>query len=313
MTSMTGFAGRNNSWTAGPSGTPLNRHSSVAALVPHFHCEEWLADCLSSLLDQSHPLDAIVVIDDGSGNPPVEIVRQFPQVTLLASDENVGPYRLVQQVINDTDFDAYLFQDADDWSTRDRLEILLAEAEETGAELIGSQEVRIISNQALGQTFNYVLDVNFELRKRPWHYGLLHPTSLVSRDLVRRLGGYATGLRFSGDLEFLQRAVHVARVRNVPCYCYFRRKRDGSLTTDPSTALRSPERLKLWEVLKVRSQHNAQAVAQGLPVALLPYIVSGPIDLDHVLGPEVRQRRASVANPVLPPPPLEAPTGSPGV
>ena len=46
-------------------------------------------------------------------------------MTLLHADRNVGPYRLVQQVIEDTDYDAYLFQDADDWSAPDRLEQLL--------------------------------------------------------------------------------------------------------------------------------------------------------------------------------------------
>ena len=53
-------------------------------------------------------------------------MRRHPGVTLLHAAENVGPYRLVQQVIDDTDYDAYLFQDADDWSAPDRLEQLLA-------------------------------------------------------------------------------------------------------------------------------------------------------------------------------------------
>ena len=65
------------------------------------------------------------MIDDASDEPPLEIVARLPHVTLLHADRNVGPYRLVQQVIEETDYDAYLFQDADDWSAPDRLEQLL--------------------------------------------------------------------------------------------------------------------------------------------------------------------------------------------
>lgn len=267
-------------------GRRLTMSSRVAALVPHFQCEEWLPDCLDSLVAQTRPLDAIYVIDDGSGCPPVEIVSRYPQVTLLESSENVGPYRLVQQVMNDTDYDAYLFQDADDWSSADRLELLLREAERTGAELIGTQEVRVGCDVGDAWTFNYPLDVNEALRAVPYKYALLHPTSLVSRDLVCRLGGYSSGLRFSGDREFLARAAHVAIVRNIPNYCYFRRKRGGSLTTNPDTSIGSPARTRLHQVLNEWAKENASSRDSGSPVALFPYVSGPPVRLRVVAGPQ---------------------------
>ena len=102
------------------------------AVILHYKCEEWLCQCLESLVNQTRPLDAVVVVDDNSPEPPVDIVKQFPGVTLFTMMQNVGPYRIIQQVIDHFDYDAYLFQDADDWSAVDRLEILLKEAERTG-------------------------------------------------------------------------------------------------------------------------------------------------------------------------------------
>lgn len=110
----------------------LTPSSSVLALIPHYQCEQWLAQAIASLVNQIRPPDGIVVIDDSSPKPPEDIVMQFPQVTLLASASNGGPYRLIQQVIQDTEYDAYLFQDADDWSRRDRLSRLLRGAQRTG-------------------------------------------------------------------------------------------------------------------------------------------------------------------------------------
>jgi hypothetical protein len=263
----------------------LSKASSVLAIVPHYRCEPWLASCLASLVEQTWPLDAIVVIDDGSGNPPVAIVERFPQVTLLASEENVGPYRLTQEVINNTHYDAYLFQDADDWSAPERLELLLAEAERSGAELVGCQDIWIVSDEGEALTFTFPLDVNAALVTWPTSTPLHHPTSLVARDLVMRLGGFATGLRYGGDTEFLRRAGHAARIVNIPHFCYFYRHRAGSLTSDPETGLNSQPRLQLRAVQHERAQLNASLAASGQPPLLEPTALADPITLTHLAGP----------------------------
>ena len=119
----------------------LHTASSVLAVIPHHQCEAWLGDAIESLVAQTRALDGIVVVDDAGGDPPTSIVGRFPHVTLLkvAARANVGPYRISQQVIRETAYDGYLWQDADDWSMPERLESLLEAAERTGAELVGSQ------------------------------------------------------------------------------------------------------------------------------------------------------------------------------
>jgi glycosyltransferase involved in cell wall biosynthesis len=269
------------------STSRLGRASTVLALVPHFNGERWLAACLDSLVCQTRPLDGIVVIDDCSPEPPVEIVRRFPQVTLLAAPENVGPYRLIQAAIDQTDHDAYLFQDADDWSTPDRLALLLDEAERSGAELVGTQGIRIICEEGEAVPYTFPLDVNAALTLRPTSNPLHHPTSLVARDLVDRLGGFATELRFSGDTEFLRRAAYVARIVNIPRYCYFYRTHGLSLTGHPETGLTSPARRRVMRAQHERARQNAERVARGEPPFLEPMAVAPPIRLHHLAGPRL--------------------------
>jgi len=265
----------------------VTRRSTVCAVVPHHRCEEWLGDCLESLVAQTRPLDAIAVIDDASGDPPLEITSRFTGVALLesAEGENAGPYRLSQQIIADTRYDAYLYQDADDWSSRDRLERLLGEAERTGAELIGSQELRVLCKEGEAVPFTYALDVNDALRESPTSFPLLHPTSMVSRSLFMRIGGFATGLRFGGDSEFLRRAVHAAVLRNVPEFCYFRRIRAGSLTTAANTGMNSPERRQLMATLHQRALDNVARVARGEEPDTSPMVTAPHIELRQLAGP----------------------------
>ena len=264
---------------------PLTRDSRVLALIPHFKCEEWLDDALESLAQQTRPVDGVVVIDDASDDPPTRLVQRHAGVTLLHADRNVGPYRLVQQVIEETDYDAYMFQDADDWSTPDRLEKLLAAAERTGAELIGTQELRMFCDEPEVAPIRWPLDVKAKFTERPTAFPLLHPTSIVSRDLVMQLGGFASGLRFSGDAEFLRRAQYVAKVLNIPDYCYFRRIRQGSLTTAQATGLKSPERQRVMEMLWDRARRNAELVATGQDPDLTPCATQPAVGLRRLAGP----------------------------
>jgi glycosyltransferase involved in cell wall biosynthesis len=263
----------------------LRRESTVLALIPHFHCEQYLDDCLASLVAQTRPLDGIVVIDDASERPPVDIVRRYPEVTLLHAAENVGPYRLIQQVIEDTAYDAYLFQDADDWSAPDRLEHLLAGAEEAQAEMVGSQEVRVFCDEPESVPIAWPLDGNAAFLERATAFPLLHPTTLVSRALVMDIGGFSSGLRFGGDAEFLRRAHYVARCVNVPHHGYYRRIRQNSLTTAPSTAIGTPVRKQLMEETFARANANREAVQAGREPDLSPLRTAPPVGLRRLTGP----------------------------
>lgn len=257
----------------------------VLALVPHHRCERWLDHCLASLVGQTRPPDGIVVIDDASAEPPTEIVRRFPGVTLLRARANVGPYRLVQQVIEETSYDRYLFQDADDWSAPDRLELLLDAAGRTGAELVGSDYVMLCTDEVRTLLHAFPVDVNGALVQALTCHALQHPTSLVNRTLVTRLGGYASGMRFSGDDEFLRRAAHVTRIVNVPRVLYFRRHRADSLTTSAATGHGSQARRDVLKALATRAADNAEAVVRGDQPDLTPHALAPPIRLEHVCGP----------------------------
>lgn len=271
----------------GPRAGGLDPDMSVCALVPHFACEAWLGTALESLARQTRGLDGVVVIDDASVDRSrlLEVCAEHPEVTVLGSDANVGPYALIQAVIDEGAFDAYLFQDADDWSVPDRLATLLAHGAATGADYVGCWELRVLADAGEVMVVTYPDDVNAACAADPSAFALLHPTSLVSAALLGRLGGFSTGLRFSGDAELLWRAVHAGRVVNAPFCGYVRRRRARSLTTDPATGLTSPARLALHAALRAGAGARAAAVAVGREPDLSPHLSAERPRLTHLAGP----------------------------
>src|SRR5579875_4647 len=64
---------------------------TVAALVVSHNRKEYLRKCLKSLERQTHPLDEILVVDNGSTDGSVAMVKEdFPDVLLLRTRSNIG-------------------------------------------------------------------------------------------------------------------------------------------------------------------------------------------------------------------------------
>src|SRR5262249_19074163 len=152
----------------------------------------------------------------------------------------------------------------------------LAAAERTGAELIGCQELSFDQRRELVLSCFYPPDPGPALRVQHTQ-ALLHPSSLVSRDLVMRIGGFSSGLRFGGDMEFQLRAHHAGHAANIRRFCYYRRRRPDSLWTSPDTGKGSTARLEQEARIKAASRANATRVALGQEPDLSPAKRSEPI------------------------------------
>lgn len=262
----------------------LTTRSRVLAVVPHYGCEKWLAQCLYSLTSQTRPPDNIVVVDDGSEDPPREIVRMFPEVTLLSTPENIGPENILDQVIRIMDYDAYMVQDADDWCSQDRLDRSLREAERTGAEIVGGQEVRLPAERPEIILRMHPLDVNRAMSAKAAHY-VCHAASLIARSLALRVGGLDCTLQVGADTDFILRAVHVGRVVNLPAFNYYRRMRPGSRTSAANTGFGSAIRAKETEFIFQRALRNQQLLENGMAPQVMAPKRPAPIEFRYILGP----------------------------
>lgn len=65
----------------------LNRSVSVA--IPCFDGADYVGQAIQSVLDQSHPADEVLVIDDGSADGSAALVRRYP-VRLIEHGRNKG-------------------------------------------------------------------------------------------------------------------------------------------------------------------------------------------------------------------------------
>lgn len=67
---------------------------TLSVVIPNYNDSEFLGDTVGAILQQSWPPDEVVVVDDGSTDSSVELVRALqeahPSVTLIQNQRNLG-------------------------------------------------------------------------------------------------------------------------------------------------------------------------------------------------------------------------------
>lgn len=216
---------------------------AVAWIIPHRGAVPWLAGCLHRLERQLLPPDeALVCFDEPLTPPLVALPTAFPRVAFSTLPRpGVGPFVARQRLVERTTCPLVLFQDSDDVPTADRRAVLTAALQARQLDAVGSHELRLDYLQRQVRAVRFPLDASAALRVAMGHPALF-PTLLVRRASLLAVGGFSTHLRFALDTQLLLRASFNWRLGNVDAFLYVRRRRAGSLTTDPATALGSPAR-----------------------------------------------------------------------
>ncbi len=85
----------------------------LGVAVPCYNGENFLGATLESLLAQTHPPDAIVVVDDGSRDGSRAVAERFPAVRLLVHEANTGLAAARNTALAAMDCDVILYIDVD--------------------------------------------------------------------------------------------------------------------------------------------------------------------------------------------------------
>lgn len=219
---------------------------TVTWLIPHRGDAALLDHCLRYVEEELREGDAVWVCFDEDGHPAhAELMAAHPRAHFWRSEPaGLGPYVARHLLGQSATTPLLMFQDSDDLPLRGRRDRLVGTLAASGADMVGSHELRADELRDEVVLFRFPLDVNEATRAAVGH-ALYHPTSVVRVDAVRRAGGFSTVRRFASDLQFLLRAHFTMVVRNCDGFHYLRRKRPGTLTTAPETALGTPVRAEL--------------------------------------------------------------------
>ena len=111
----------------------------VSILVPVYNSAPFLRECVASLVGQTYTDLQIVMIDDGSTDDSLDIMRELAHQDKrieIYSKPNGGVASTRNQLLDKVRGDWVLFVDSDDWIDLNTVEVLLKEQAERDHDIV---------------------------------------------------------------------------------------------------------------------------------------------------------------------------------
>ncbi len=198
----------------------------VSIIIPCYNSERWVAEAVQSALDQTYPHIEVIVIDDGSTDGSVEVLKSFGDCIYWETGPNRGACAARNRGTELAKGEYLQFLDADDFLLADSVDLLMAKLAEYSCQAAVGLVLRFQSKtkptvQALGdpdssQTYSgnqYIIwknlgrlsAISVNATQSPLA-GFGYPAAwLMSSKLAHNAGPWDESLELCQDTEYYER------------------------------------------------------------------------------------------------------------
>jgi glycosyltransferase involved in cell wall biosynthesis len=185
----------------------------LSVIIANFNREALVGETISNVLAQTLPPHEVIVVDDGSTDNSVEIIRSFGSKIKLIQQTNQGPGAARNAGSRLASGDFIQFQDSDDLFSRNKLETQAKLLDQTGADVAFSPWIKLKTERCKASLENHVLQQRMPPSKlslpcwwlRGW--STIIQSLLFRRSFLERVGFYRTDLMLGEDGELFFRAL----------------------------------------------------------------------------------------------------------
>lgn len=214
----------------------------ISIVIPVYNCEEYLRECLDSILNQSFKDIEVYCVDDGSTDMSVDILTEYQQCTErlhVLCQKNSGQGVARNNALQYVTGKYVLFVDSDDWLEPDALELMYNKMEQDNCEIlmfnvyeVGSDNKKHIYKPADAFYAKFGERVFSPLEAKDFIYNTTpRPFRMYRRDSMQKYGyRYAAHKHLEDHVPFFCFLANVDRVSVLNKCLYNYRLRDNSST-----------------------------------------------------------------------------------
>lgn len=190
--------------------------------MPVYNTEDYLAPAVESILAQTFSDFEFIILDDGSSDRSVHIIREYAE-----ADERIrffplehrGYVSLLRRGLNHARGEFVARMDSDDISMPERFEKEIEylrmhpECVALGTRVVLIDPYGSRVEKPTHKTTHEEIEAEL-LNGVGW--ALVHPTVMMRRDALLKVGGYREDLMVSEDLDLFLRLAEVGKLANLP-------------------------------------------------------------------------------------------------
>ncbi|HFB65867.1 MAG TPA: glycosyltransferase family 2 protein [Aeromonadales bacterium] len=274
-----------------------NIKPTVSVIIAVYNGEKTIKRAIDSILQQTWPVNEIIIIDDGSTDNTRQVLADYKDKITTLHQQNAGVSVARNKGVEQAKSDWICFLDADDWYYPDRikwhmemiqqnpkLDFLTGDfdyIDENGNILRQSMQSTKCGSQLLqlaGDKSSVIMQGDLIGEFVEQHFGDTHTLTLKRADFFK-LGGYPQGVAVCEDVNFLIRLCAVSRyigVKTLPMAAYFIHS-NSATRSDPLRA--QQQTLLALQSLKMFIKETNNSLMKGL----MKSIRHARLDLAYVL------------------------------
>lgn len=190
--------------------------AKVSVIIPVYNIENYLKQCLDSIVNQTLPDIQIICVDDGSTDASPQILSEYAAKDKrfqIITQKNAGPGAARNVGLERATGKYLIFLDSDDWFESNFLEQMLNKAIETDADITICQTVEFDSDTGKERSAQWMLKKQLlpgnvfspdDISKCIFQFTYGMPwDKLYRREFLQKTGILFPSLRNSEDLAFV--------------------------------------------------------------------------------------------------------------
>ncbi len=173
---------------------------SVVTVV--YNGEKYLRDAISSVLNQNYPELEYVIIDGGSTDATVDIIKSYgDQISYWVSEPDKGIYDAMNKGVKKCTGEVIAILNADDMHLPHTLKSVAEKFQSTDADIVYGKMIKV--KELEGK--NYEQEVAPDLGNVEQTMPIFHPSTFVKKQVYDDLGVFDTRFKVAADYEFIYR------------------------------------------------------------------------------------------------------------
>lgn len=221
--------------------------SLVTVIIPVYNCERFVAEAVQSALDQDYGNKEIIVVNDGSTDGTLRVLRQFGDSIRVVDQKNGGPPIARNNGLRAMRGDYVAFLDADDVWIQGKLAAQVAHLDahpDVGTVLTNWYEWPAGSDGRYPKPDFYaepIKETALDERYSGWLYNkllfdcvLLTTTVMMRASVVREIGDFDVTMFNGDDYDYWIRASRVAKISRLKGIGALYRVLPGSVSRKPT-------------------------------------------------------------------------------
>jgi len=212
----------------------------ISVVMPLYNGEKYILEAVESVLNQTCKEFELIIVDDGSTDNSVKIVKSFKDERIkLIESKHAGIVEALNLGIRISQGEYIIRADADDVSELNRFEILLNYMEANkDISITGSWATTMNKNGEKIGTLEFPPITHAEIKRYTLRYcPFIHPSLIIKKKTLDEVG-YYKNFRYVEDYELWTRVLQKNKAHNVPQYLVKYRIHDDQITKKKNLTLR---------------------------------------------------------------------------